>query len=85
MVETSDPKFKLMEEEIFAPVLTIHVYDDARLDETLELCDTTSPYALTGAIFAHDRREIVRLTREIRVKNKLADIGETQQLPIQPS
>ncbi len=66
VVKTDDPKFKLMEEEIFAPVLTIHVYDDAKLDETLELCDTTSPYALTGAIFAHDRREIVRLTKALR-------------------
>jgi 1-pyrroline-5-carboxylate dehydrogenase len=66
VVRTDDPKFKLMEEEIFAPVLTIHVYDDAKLDETLALCDTTSPYALTGAIFAHDRREIVRMTKALR-------------------
>ncbi len=66
VVRTDDPKFKLMVEEIFAPVLTIYVYDDARLDETVELCDTTSPYALTGAIFAQDRREIVRLTRALR-------------------
>ncbi len=55
VVLTTDPRFKLMEEEIFGPVLTLFVYDDADLDETLELCDTTSPYALTGAIFADDR------------------------------
>jgi len=66
VVRTDDPKFKLMCEEIFAPVLTIHVYEDARLDETLELCDTTSPYALTGAVFAADRGEIVRMTRRLR-------------------
>jgi 1-pyrroline-5-carboxylate dehydrogenase len=66
VVRTDDPKFKLREEEIFAPVLTIHVYDDAKLDETLALCDTTSPYALTGAIFANDRREIVRMTKALR-------------------
>ena len=55
MVETTDPHSKLMEEEIFGPVLTLFVYDDARLDETLALCDTTTPYALTGAVFARDR------------------------------
>jgi 1-pyrroline-5-carboxylate dehydrogenase len=66
VVRTDDAKFKLMCEEIFAPVLTIHVYDDAALDEALELCDTTSPYALTGAVFAQDRGEIVRMTRRLR-------------------
>jgi 1-pyrroline-5-carboxylate dehydrogenase len=66
VVRSDDPRMKLMCEEIFAPVLTIHVYDDARLDETLELCDTTSPYALTGAVFAQDRREIVRMTKRLR-------------------
>lgn len=49
------PHFKTMEEEIFGPVMTIYVYDDDRYEETLHLCDETSPYALTGAIFAHDR------------------------------
>jgi 1-pyrroline-5-carboxylate dehydrogenase len=66
VVRTTDPRFKLMEEEIFGPVLTVFVYDDADLDETLELCDTTSPYALTGAIFAQDRSEIVRMTARLR-------------------
>ena len=66
VVTTEDPGFKLMREEIFAPVLTIHLYEDRDLERTLELCDTTSPYALTGAIFAQDRREIVRLTKALR-------------------
>jgi len=66
VVRSDDPKFELMCEEIFAPVLTIHVYDDASLDEALELCDTTSPYALTGAIFAEARSEIVRMTKRLR-------------------
>jgi 1-pyrroline-5-carboxylate dehydrogenase len=66
VVRTTDPRFKLMEEEIFGPVLTIFVYDDADLDDTLELCDTTSPYALTGAIFAQDRAEIVRMAAKLR-------------------
>jgi 1-pyrroline-5-carboxylate dehydrogenase len=66
VVETTNPRFKLMEEEIFGPVLTLYVYDDADLDATLELCDTTSPYALTGAIFAQDRAEIVRMAGLLR-------------------
>lgn len=52
---TTDPKFKTMEEEIFGPVLTIYVYENENIEETLELLDNTSPYALTGAIFARDR------------------------------
>jgi 1-pyrroline-5-carboxylate dehydrogenase len=52
---TTDPKYITMHEEIFGPVLTIFVYDDEKYEETLELVDKTSPYALTGAIFANDR------------------------------
>ena len=52
VVVTTDPRFKLMREEIFGPVVTVFVYEDAEIEETLELVDTTSPYALTGAIFA---------------------------------
>ena len=66
VVQTTDPHFKLMEEEIFGPVLTIFVYDDADLDETLELCDTTSAYALTGAIFADDRLAAVKMAAALR-------------------
>ena len=66
VVLTSNPSFKLMQEEIFAPVLTLFVYDDRDLDATLQLCDTTSPYALTGAIFARDRAAIVKMTRALR-------------------
>ncbi len=66
VVLTTDPHFKLMEEEIFGPVLTIYVYDDADLDRTLDVCDTTSPYALTGAIFAQGRSEIVHMTNRLR-------------------
>ncbi len=54
------PDFKTMVEEIFGPVLTIFVYEDEKFDETLRLCDTTSPYALTGAILARDRQAIVK-------------------------
>lgn len=54
-IQAHDPHFKTMEEEIFGPVLTAYVYEDDKFEETLELCDTTSPYALTGAIFSQDR------------------------------
>ncbi len=52
---TTDPNYITMHEEIFGPVLTIFVYDDEKYEETLEMVDKTSPYALTGAIFANDR------------------------------
>ena len=66
VVQTMDPRFKLMREEIFGPVLTVYVYQDSALDETLELVDTTSPYALTGAIFAEGRGIIQQLTKRLR-------------------
>lgn len=55
IIVTSNPHFKTMVEEIFGPVLTIYIYDAAKYEETLELCDKTSEYALTGAIFSNDR------------------------------
>jgi 1-pyrroline-5-carboxylate dehydrogenase len=66
LVRSEDPRSKLMREEIFGPVLTVFVYDDAELDETLELCDATSPYALTGAVFAQDRAAIEKISRRLR-------------------
>ena len=63
VVETVNPHFQLMEEEIFGPVLTIYVYADAKLDEAVDLCRSTSPYALTGAVFARDREAVVELTK----------------------
>jgi len=54
LIETADPLFKTMREEIFGPVMTVFVYDDDKFAETLRLCDATSPYALTGAVFARD-------------------------------
>ncbi len=61
-IVTTNPKFKSMEEEIFGPVLTIYVYEDDEFDEALALCDTTSPYALTGAIWAQDRQALVKMS-----------------------
>jgi 1-pyrroline-5-carboxylate dehydrogenase len=59
---TSDPKYRTMCEEIFGPVVTIHVYDDNKYVETMELLNTTSPFALTGAVFAQDRSVIAQST-----------------------
>jgi 1-pyrroline-5-carboxylate dehydrogenase len=58
VILTSNPEFKTMKEEIFGPVLTIYLYDDDKYVETLQLCDATSKYALTGSIFARDRNAI---------------------------
>lgn len=66
IIETTNPKFKTMEEEIFGPVLTVYVYADKDLDKALELCDTTSPYALTGAIFAKDRYALVMMADRLK-------------------
>ena len=59
LVEAKDPRSKLMVEEIFGPVLTVFVYPENEFEETLQVCDQSSPYALTGAIFALDRGAIV--------------------------
>lgn len=61
-----DPKYTTMCEEIFGPVLTIYVYDDNKFEETLELVNTTSPYALTGSIIAQDRYAITVATDKLR-------------------
>jgi 1-pyrroline-5-carboxylate dehydrogenase len=55
-VEATDAGHRLLSEEIFGPVVTAHVYDDAKWSETLQIVDKTSPYALTGAVFSQDRR-----------------------------
>ncbi len=55
IIETTNPKYESMCEEIFGPIVTVYVYDDERYEETLRLCDETSPYALTGAVFLQDQ------------------------------
>ena len=66
VVVSKDPKSKLMAEEIFGPVLTIYVYPQAEYEQTLDVCDQTSPYALTGSIFALDRSAIVKAMNTLR-------------------
>jgi 1-pyrroline-5-carboxylate dehydrogenase len=60
IILTTDPHFKTMEEEIFGPVLTVFVYEDKDYEATLRICDTTSPYALTGSIFSRDRSAMLK-------------------------
>jgi 1-pyrroline-5-carboxylate dehydrogenase len=66
LVQVQNPRHKLISEEIFAPVVTAFVYPDAKYAETLRLCDEASPYALTGAVFARDRKAIAQASAELR-------------------
>ncbi len=65
-IVTTKPNFKSMQEEIFGPVFTIYVYADNKFDEALELCNTTSPYALTGAIWSQDRNALIKMSDKLR-------------------
>jgi 1-pyrroline-5-carboxylate dehydrogenase len=66
LFETHDPHSLTMTDEIFGPVLTVYPYDEKHFEETLTLCDQTSPYALTGAIFARDRNILVHMSQKLR-------------------
>ncbi len=66
VVLTKEPRGKLMSEEIFGPVLTVYVYPDEQYEQTLRLCDETTPYGLTGSIFARDRVAIATAERILR-------------------
>ncbi len=66
VLEASDPKYVTMCEELFGPVLTVYVYDENKFEETLKLVDTTSPFALTGAVIAKDRYAVELATNKLR-------------------
>jgi 1-pyrroline-5-carboxylate dehydrogenase len=66
VIETDDPNFRLMREELFGPIVTTYVYPEGKFDETLELVDKTAPYGLTGAIFAEDRQAVVKAEDVLR-------------------
>jgi 1-pyrroline-5-carboxylate dehydrogenase len=66
LVETADPGYRLLCEEIFGPVVTIHPYDDAKWPDILKTVDETSPYALTGAVFAQDRSAVREASAALR-------------------
>lgn len=66
VIEVKTPDFITMEEEIFAPVLSVYIYEDEAYEETLETCDKTSPYGLTGAIYAADRNAVALAEEKLR-------------------
>jgi len=65
IILTTNPRYRTMQEELFGPVMTIYVYDDLKFDETLDILDKTSIYALTGAVFAQDRYVIEKVTKRL--------------------
>lgn len=66
IILTTNPHFITMEEEIFGPVMTIYIYEDDQFDETLHLVDTTSPYGLTGSVFANDRNALLKASQVLK-------------------
>jgi 1-pyrroline-5-carboxylate dehydrogenase len=66
LIQAEDPRYRTMCEEMFGPVLTVHVYQDSRWADTLKLVDQTGPYALTGAVFAQDRVALAQAERVLR-------------------
>jgi 1-pyrroline-5-carboxylate dehydrogenase len=66
VIHTTNPTYKSMVEEIFGPVLTVYVYDDAKLEDTLALCDRSTAYGLTGAIFAQERPALNLMSDRLR-------------------
>jgi 1-pyrroline-5-carboxylate dehydrogenase len=66
IIVTGNPHFITMEEEIFGPVMTIFIYEDDNFDETLKLCDETSPFGLTGSIFCNDKYAMIKACRALR-------------------
>lgn len=66
LIQVKNPHFITMEEEIFGPVLSVYVYPDEKYEETLYLCDQTSPYGLTGSIFSYDRYATIKACKILR-------------------
>ncbi|HLM35980.1 MAG TPA: L-glutamate gamma-semialdehyde dehydrogenase [Gaiellaceae bacterium] len=66
VIETRDPEFRLLKEELFGPVVTTYVYDEGAWDETLDLVDRTAPYGLTGAVFSEDRAAVDEASDRLR-------------------
>lgn len=66
VIVTKDPQFVTMKEEIFGPVMTVYIYDDQKFEETLSLCDQTSPFGLTGSIFSNDKYSMIKACRILR-------------------
>ncbi|MBA2536996.1 MAG: L-glutamate gamma-semialdehyde dehydrogenase [Actinobacteria bacterium] len=66
VIETRDPKFRLLRDELFGPIVTTYVYPESEWEQTLELIDETAPYALTGAVFSDDREAVLEAEEALR-------------------
>jgi 1-pyrroline-5-carboxylate dehydrogenase len=66
VIETRDPNFRLLRDELFGPVVTAYVYDESRWDDTLDLIDSTAPYGLTGAVFSEDRAAVQEASERLK-------------------
>ncbi|MBP6218273.1 MAG: L-glutamate gamma-semialdehyde dehydrogenase [Oligoflexales bacterium] len=66
LIQSKSPSYKSMHEEIFGPVLTVYVYEDSEFEATLKVCEESSPYALTGSIFAQDRRVLHKMSETLK-------------------
>jgi 1-pyrroline-5-carboxylate dehydrogenase len=66
IIETRDPHFRLMKEELFGPIVTTYVYPENEWEQTLELIDETAPYGLTGAVFSDDREAVIEAEEALR-------------------
>ena len=66
MIETRDPDFRLLRDELFGPVVTTYVYDEKRWGDTLDLIDSSAPYGLTGAVFSEDRAAVQEASDRLR-------------------
>jgi 1-pyrroline-5-carboxylate dehydrogenase len=66
VIETRDPHFRLMKEELFGPIVTTYVYPENEWEQTLELIDETAPYGLTGAVFSDDREAVIEAEEALR-------------------
>ena len=66
MIETRDPGFRLLRDELFGPIVTAYVYPEGKWEETLELIDESAPYGLTGAVFSDDREAVIEAEEALR-------------------
>ena len=83
VIETDDPGFRLLRDELFGPIVTTYVYDEKRWDDTLELVDETAPYALTGAVFSRSAQR--SRTRTTSSATRPATSTSTTSRPVRSS
>ena len=79
VVETRDPDFRLLRDELFGPVVTTYVYDERRWDDTLDLIDRTAPYGLTGAVFSEERGRDRRRARRSSATRRATSTSTTSR------